>query len=53
MRDVTSSSTSYSTCFGPFFFLPFCSSFFFFFISFNFLRMEKGRHFSPSWAVLR
>lgn len=27
--------------------------FFFFFISFNFLRMEKGRHFSPSWAVLR
>ena len=48
MRNVTSFSTSYSICLGPFFF--FC---FVFFFSFYFLRMEKDRHFSPSWAVLR
>ena len=58
MRNVTSSCTSYSTCFGPFFFLSFCFFcflflFFFFFFFFYFLRMKKGRHFSPSWAVLR
>ena len=48
MRNVTSSCTSYSTCFGPFFFFSFFLFFFFYF-----LRMKKGRYFSPSWAVLR
>ena len=36
MRNVTSSCTSYSTCFGPFFFLSFCFFCFLFLLFFFF-----------------
>ena len=40
MRNVTSSCTSYSTCFGPFFFLSFCFFCFLFLFLFFFLLFE-------------
>ena len=59
MRNVTSSCTSYSTCFGPFFFLSFCFFcflFLFFFFFFLLFEYEEGQALltqlggpSPAW----
>ena len=59
MRNVTSSCTSYSTCFGPFFFLSFCFFcflFLFFFFFFLIFEYEEGQALltqlggpSPAW----